>query len=226
MTPQRIQRLREVLARRQPDLTVLMDNVHKPHNFSAVLRSGDAVGVLEAHGVWPQARLRPVGATSGGAGKWIRVVSHRDMAGAAAHLRGRGFRLVAADNAPGAVDYRQVDYTVPTALVLGAELEGVSDVARAHLDARVSIPMQGMARSLNVSVAAALVLFEARAQREAAGLYERCRLEPERYRETLFEWAHPEVAEYCRRHGVAYPEIDEQGEIAEAFRRATRAGGG
>ncbi len=218
MTPQRFQRLRQVLARRQGDLTVLMDNVHKPHNFSAVLRSCDAVGVLEAHGVWPSPRLKPYGATSGGAGKWVRVITHRQIAAAAAHLRERGFRLVAAHNAAGAVDFRDVDYTRPTALVLGAELHGVSRDAREHAEASVVIPMLGMAESLNVSVAAATVLFEAQRQRLRAGMYGACRLDPQRYRDTLFEWAHPQVAAYCRHHGLAYPELDEHGEISGEFR--------
>jgi tRNA (guanosine-2'-O-)-methyltransferase len=217
MTPQRFQRLRQVLARRQPDLTVLMDNVHKRHNFSAVLRSCDAVGVLEAHGVWPSPRLRPYGVTSGGAGKWLRIVTHDDIAGAIAALRSDGFRVLVAENGPGATDYRHVDFTGPTAIVLGAELEGVSDAARDRAHAQVSIPMQGMAESLNVSVAAAILLFEAQRQRMAAGLYDRCRLEPDRACRILFEWAHPRLAEYCRRRGLPYPPLDDDGQVQGPF---------
>jgi len=218
MTPHRLQRLRRVLAHRQPDLTVLMDNVHKPHNFSAVLRTCDAVGVHTAHGVWPGERLRTRGAASAGAGKWVRVITHRDAATASKTLRGDGFAIVAAHAGEGSRDYRELDYTRPTAFVLGAELDGVSAEARAGADARVLIPMHGFAESLNVSVAAAVLLFEAQRQRLAAGLYDRCRLDAATYARTLFEWAHPEVAAHCRRHDRPYPAMDEHGAIDPGFR--------
>ena len=120
MTPERLQTLHHILRRRQPDLTVLMDNVHKPHNFAAVLRSCDAVGVLEAHAVWPNPRLRPAAAASGGAGKWLRVHTHRDVRSAIARLRAQGCAIIAAHHAPGARDFRDVDYTRPSAVVLNA----------------------------------------------------------------------------------------------------------
>jgi tRNA (guanosine-2'-O-)-methyltransferase len=74
--------------------------------------------------------------------------------------------------------------------------------------------MMGMVESLNVSVAAATILFEAQRQRQNADLYAESRLDGARYRRTLFEWAHPAVASYCRRHGLAYPELADDGEIA------------
>lgn len=219
MTPQRLEKLRRVLASRQPDLTVLLDNVHKPHNLSAVLRTCDAVGVFEVNAVWPDPRLRPHRLVSSSAGKWVRLRTHADVDGAARTLAGEGFALVAAHPAADSRDYRELDYTRPTALLLGAELEGLSDAALALADDRVQVPMLGMIASLNVSVAAAVVLFEARHQRMRAGLYASTRLDAERYASSFFEWAHPEVAEYCRRHGLAYPALDEDGEIAEPLPR-------
>ncbi|MGI9336600.1 MAG: tRNA (guanosine(18)-2'-O)-methyltransferase TrmH [Gammaproteobacteria bacterium] len=213
MTPERFARLRQVLDRRQPDLTVLMDNVHKPHNLSAVLRSCDAVGVLEAHAVWPGARLRPQHDTSGGTGKWVPIVTHPDLPAACAALKAEGSRVVAAHRGKDAVDYQSVDYTRPTALLLGAELTGVSEQGLALADQRIVIPMLGMVHSLNVSVAAAIMLAEARRQRQQAGLYDSPRLAPARYRSLLFEWAHPKVAAWCRRHEVDYPPLDEHGDI-------------
>lgn len=214
-TPRRFRRLRCVLDRRQPDLTVLMENVHKPHNLAAVLRTCDAVGVLEAHAVTPEA-TRPAlhGAVTASAGKWLPVRPWAALGPACDHLRGAGFQLVAAHPAAGAVDFRSVDYTRPTALVLGQEKEGVSAEAVARADRLVVIPMLGMLPSLNVSVAAAVILFEAQRQRAAAGLYERSRLDPERHRATLFEWAHPVLAERCRAAGMPYPALDEEGGVA------------
>ncbi|NIM27637.1 MAG: tRNA (guanosine(18)-2'-O)-methyltransferase TrmH [Gammaproteobacteria bacterium] len=214
MTPQRFKKLRRVLDSRQPDLTVLLDNVHKAHNFSAILRSCDAVGVFEAHAVWPDPTLRPSHLTSGGTRKWVGIRTHPDIDSALAELRERGFQLIAAHPAENARDYRDVDYTRPTALVLGAELEGLGGAALAGSDLQICVPMMGMVESLNVSVAAATILFEAQRQRASANLYAESRLKPEVYASTLFEWAHPAVARYCRRRGFAYPELDEDGEIS------------
>ena len=203
-----------MLDSRQPDLTVLLDNVHKPHNFSAILRSCDAVGVFEAHAVWGDPTLRPNHLTSGGTGKWVAIRTHPDIVSAVMELRSRGFQLVAAHPEGGAKDYREIDYTRPTALMLGAELQGLGKQALECADARVCVPMMGMVESLNVSVAAATILFEAQRQRANADFYSTCRLDRAIYDKTLFEWAHPAVARYCRRHELSYPELDDDGEIA------------
>lgn len=202
-----------MLDRRQPDLTVLLDDVHKPHNFSAILRSCDAVGVYEAHAVWHDPKLRPNRLTSSGTGKWVGVRTHADGGAAISALHDLGMRLIAAHPADDARDFRDVDYTRPTALVLGAELLGLSDRILERVDTRVRVPMMGMGASLNVSVAAATILFEAQRQRAAAGLYAESRLDQACYERTLFEWAHPAVAGYCRRHDLPYPELDDEGEI-------------
>ncbi len=213
MTPQRFRRLRAALDRRQPDLTVLLDNVHKPHNLSAIVRTCDAVGCLEAHAVWPEPRLALHHLTAGGSARWVRVRRHASLAEALAALRGQGLRVLAAHRSPRARDFRELDYTVPVAFLLGAELEGLSGAALAAADGEVAIPIHGLVESLNVSVAAAVLLFEAERQRRRAGLYRRPRLDPERYQRLLFEWAHPRIAEYCRRRALPYPELDEDGEI-------------
>jgi tRNA (guanosine-2'-O-)-methyltransferase len=216
MRPTRFARICEVLDRRQPDLTVLMDRVSKTHNFSAVLRTCDAVGVLEVHVVPPTRGLALHHDTSAGTGKWMVVHRHTDGAAAARALKEAGFRIVAADPAEASTDFRGVDYTLPTAVLLGAELFGVSDGALEQADVRIRIPMTGMARSLNVSVAAALVLYEAQRQREKAGLYEHSRLEASRRAALLFEWTHPKLARALRETGHAYPELDESGEVRSA----------
>ena len=215
MTPERFARIEAVLSRRQPDLTVLMDRVHKPHNLSAVARSCDAVGVLEVHAV-------PAGEdpalhrdTSAGSSKWVPVRSHESTEAALAALRDAGFRTVAAHTDPAAVDFRALDYTEPTAFVVGAELPGLSAEALAGVDRTVVVPMRGMVQSLNVSVATALLLYEAERQRDQAGFYDRPRLAPERYRTLRFEWAYPDLARRCRDAGLAYPELTEVGEIVE-----------
>ena len=223
MTPERQQKLRRVLDCRQPDLTVLLDDVHKAHNFSAILRSCDAVGVFEAHAVWGDPRLRPNHLISGGTGKWVGIRTHPDIDSAVGTLRAQGYQLVAAHPGGDARDYRDVDYTRPTALMLGAELRGLGRRALECADARVCVPMVGMVESLNVSVAAATILFEAQRQRVDADLYSASRLDRAVYDKTLFEWAHPAVASYCRRHKLPYPALDDDAEICEPVPKPRQA---
>jgi tRNA (guanosine-2'-O-)-methyltransferase len=213
-TPRRFRRLRAVLDRRQPDLTVVLEGVHKPHNLSAVLRSCDAAGVFEIHAVTPDGAPPALNeAVTSGTGKWVRVRSHPDLDAALGELRGRGFQVLAAHPSAGAIDFRDADYTRPTAILLGQEKEGLTAAAVAGADRRIAVPMLGMVASLNVSVAAALILFEAQRQRAAAGLYDRSRLDAETYRATLFEWVYPVLAERCRRRGVPYPDLADDGEL-------------
>lgn len=215
MTPERFRRLRAVLERRQPDLTVLMEQVHKPHNLSAVVRSADAVGVLEVHAVPAADGLDLVHHTSAGTARWVGVRTHPTVDAAAAHLRRAGFRIWAAHPGPDAVDYRDPDFTRPTALLVGTELHGLSAAALETADGTVRLPQAGMVRSLNVSVATALLLYEAYRQREAAGMYDEPRLEEALRSRLLFEWAHPRVAELCRERDLPYPALDDEGEIVE-----------
>jgi tRNA (guanosine-2'-O-)-methyltransferase len=216
MTPERFRRLKAALDRRQPDLTLLMERVHKSHNFSAILRNCDAAGVLEAHVVPPEEGMDLHHGTSAGTRKWIRVRRHEDVVSAVRHLKAAGLRVWAAHPSPGARDYRQVDFTKPSAIMMGAELHGVSPEGLAAADGYVTIPMKGMVHSLNVSVATAVLLYEALRQREAAGMYETTRLDPVSYRNTLFEWAYPTLAARLRRKAQAYPDLDDEGGIVRA----------
>jgi tRNA (guanosine-2'-O-)-methyltransferase len=213
-TPRRFHRLRAVLDRRQPDLTVLLEGVHKPHNLSAVLRTCDAVGVFEAHAITPDGGLPELNeAVTQGTGKWVGLRSYPDLYAAFDELRGRGMQVLAAHPGGDAVDFRDADFTPPTAVLLGQERDGLTTAAAARADRLIAVPMMGMVASLNVSVAAALILFEAQRQRVAAGLYDRSRLDAEVYRRTLFEWAYPLLAERCHRYGMPYPPLDDEGDL-------------
>jgi tRNA (guanosine-2'-O-)-methyltransferase len=96
--------------------------------------------------------------------------------------------------------------------MVGAELEGLSDESVAAADETLMIPMEGMARSLNVSVATAIVLFEAQRQRAKAGMYQSSRLDPAEEEKVLFEWAHPELARALREKNLPYPPLTEEGD--------------
>lgn len=215
MTPERYAKLKRILAARQPDLTVLMDNVHKTHNIAALLRTCDAVGVFEAHAISPDGAIPRHHVISGGTRKYVRARLHDDIDSACLCLREAGCQILAAHLSDNAKDYRQFDYTQPTAFVLGAELWGVSRRAAELADGHVVIPMHGAVASLNVSVAGALLLYEARRQREAAGLYEVSRLPAALQARVLFEWSHPHIASRCREKGLPYPELTDDGDLAE-----------
>lgn len=215
MTPDRLETLITSLNHRQPDLTVLMENVIKPHNLAAVARTADAVGALEVHAITPRKSIKLSQMSAGGVRKWINVQVHADTTSAVDHLKQKGFQIVATCLSDTSRDFKEVDYTRPTAIMMGTELEGITEQAIELADEHVSIPMYGLVQSLNVSVAAALVLYEAHRQRQAAGMYEQRQLDEETYLRLLFEWGHPKVARYCQRKNIPYPRINEQGEFLE-----------
>ncbi|MCK0153037.1 tRNA (guanosine(18)-2'-O)-methyltransferase TrmH [Alcanivorax sp. S6407] len=216
MTPERYRRICETLDRRQPDLTVIMDGVHKPHNIAAIVRTCDAVGILDVHAILPKNRARVAAGTAMGSQRWVKVHKHEDSTPVIRELQGQGVQVLAAHLSDTAIPYREVDYSKPTALLLGTEKFGVSDEAAAAVDQHVIIPMMGMVESFNVSVAAAIILSEACEQRRAKGFYEQPQLDPARYQELLFRWGHEKIARLCDAHGVPYPELDEEGQVKDS----------
>lgn len=174
-TERRQARIRAALRRRQPDLTVVLENVHDPHNVSAILRSCDAVGILRAHAVYT-IEEPPLGAfarqTSASAAKWVEVERHSSIAACCECLRANGFTILATSIHAESRALYDWDLVRPVALVFGNEMRGVSEEAIALADGSVEIPMSGMVQSLNVSVACAVCLYEAFRQRMAAGDYD------------------------------------------------------
>lgn len=215
MTPERFRRLRAALDRRQPDLTLLAENVHKTHNLSALLRTCDAVGVPVVHAVSGDGTVQRHRRVSGGSRHWVDVRVHDSVERACASLKADGFEILAAHFSARAVDFRTIDYTRPSAILLGSELTGVSAHAAALADRHIVIPMRGMVASLNVSVAAAVILYEAERQRSAAGCYGGCRLSAEARERTLFEWCYPRIAAACREKEVPYPALDAEGGLLD-----------
>lgn len=179
-TSRRLDRIHEVLARRQPDLTVVLENVHDPHNVAAVLRSCDAVGAMSVH-ITQDPATKPhkmfSRRASGSAAKWIEITEHPAIGDCYSVLRELGFTIVATGGGPASLPMAEVDLAGPVAIVLGNEMSGLTDVALAGADQIVTIPMVGMIRSLNISVACAVLLYETYRQRVAAGLYTEPRLD-------------------------------------------------
>ena len=172
-TDRRIERMREVLARRQFDLQVVVDHVHDPHNASAILRTSDGLGLstvnlLYAREEFPEIS-NPVAAYSK---RWLTIRRFEDAAVLVDQLHAEGMRVLATNLAPGTVDYREVDWTQPITVAFGNEHRGCTEALIELADASIAIPMQGMAQSFNVSVSAGIVLAEAFRQRSDAGMYD------------------------------------------------------
>jgi len=215
MTPERYARICEMLAARQPDLTVCMEEVHKPHNIAAVIRTADAVGVHEVHAVWPSSRMRTLVSSAAGSNSWVQVKTHQTIESAVAKMKAKGMQVLATHLSDKAVDFRTIDYTRPTCILLGQEKTGISPEALALADSDIVIPMVGMVQSLNVSVASALILYEAQRQRQNAGMYQR-EISPLTHKEQqrlLFEGGYPVLSNVAKRKKLPRPLIDEAGQI-------------
>lgn len=175
MTPERTDKLAQVLYKRQPDLTVVLENVFDPHNISAVMRTCDAVGVQEIFILNNRIpRHKKWGArSSSSAAKWLTVHQFEDVAACFEALRSRYERILTTHLSEGASSLYALDLTIPTALVFGNEHSGVSEDIRELADGNFIIPQAGIIQSLNISVACAVTLYEAYRQKEAAGHYQR-----------------------------------------------------
>lgn len=173
MTPHRAARIEAALRCRQPDLTVVLENVHDPHNISAVLRSADSVGISEVYVIrnelprYPKFGKR----SSAGAIKWLQVREFKEVSACFGALREKYTHILATHLSEEAQSLYDLDLTAPTALVFGNELEGISAEALAHCNGNYIIPQVGLVQSLNISVACAVSLYEAFRQRQLAGFY-------------------------------------------------------
>ncbi|AQS38456.1 SpoU rRNA methylase family protein [Shewanella psychrophila] len=214
MSPERFARINEMLDNRQPDLTLCLDRVHKTNNIAAVIRTADAVGIHQVHAVWPDIEMRVSGNTASGSQQWVKTIKHYHMDDAQQAFRAQGMQILATNFSEDAVDFREIDYTRPTAIILGNEHDGVSLEGIAAADQQIIIPMIGMVQSLNVSVASALIMYEAQRQRQAAGMYGSRKLDDDYCQIKLFEQGHPIYAKACKRKNIPYPAVDEQGQIA------------
>lgn len=213
MTPERLERINMMLDHRQPDLTVCMEGVHKSHNLAAVVRTADAIGVSDVHAIWKSDEMEVRGGSAAGSQNWIDVHNYSKTKDAIDALKKQGMQILVTNLSDSAVDFREIDYTKPTAIILGQEKFGASAVALEMADQDIMIPMVGMVQSLNVSVACSVVLYEAQRQRQLAGMYDKPRIDENRRQRFLFEGGHPIFAEACKRKGLPYPTIDAAGQI-------------
>jgi tRNA (guanosine-2'-O-)-methyltransferase len=187
-TSRRVQRLRRALKRRQAGLDLVLENVHDPHNVSAVLRTADAVGVDRVHLLYYREQFPSIGQqSSSGSRKWVERVKHDSVEECIGTLRTAGIKVLAA-SASGEQSLYETNLTKPVAVLFGNEHRGVSEEAMECADETFHIPMMGLVESLNISVACAVTLYEALRQRIAAGLYDHPTLPTEELERRLTEW--------------------------------------
>ena len=198
--PQRLRKLVEILLRRQKDLILFSENVKNEHNFSAIIRTCDAVGVLNIYYTYDGKKTKIYNEhITMGSHKWVFLHRVENAVETLKGLKERGFQIVATRLVGNSVHFREVDYTKPTVVVVGNELEGVSEEVASVADYNVVIPMYGMAQSLNVSVATAVILYEAERQRSLKGFYNKPQLSLEEIKEILRKWAYEDIIEDRRR---------------------------
>jgi tRNA (guanosine-2'-O-)-methyltransferase len=189
-TERRLNRLEQVLRHRQPDLTVVMENINDPHNVSAVLRSCDAAGVMEVQLIYPDQEFPDIGKkSSASAKKWVDLRHFKNVKDCYKKLHGEGFTIFATHLEKKATSLYEVDLTNKIAIVVGNEHEGVSLEAAQSADGILQIPMYGMIQSLNVSVATAVILFESVRQRIATGQYKESKYTSAEIAKLLKAWA-------------------------------------
>jgi tRNA (guanosine-2'-O-)-methyltransferase len=173
MTPERELRLKNVLANRQFDLTVVMENVFDPHNVSAVMRTCDAVGIQDIYILNTKiGKHKKWGArSSSSAAKWLTIHEYDDASVCFSELRKKFSLILTTHLSSNAISLYNIDFTGSVALIFGNEHNGVSEEIRTLADGNFIIPQVGMIRSLNISVACAVSLYEAFRQKQMAANY-------------------------------------------------------
>ncbi len=189
VTEKRKNKIENVLKHRQPDLTVVMENIHDPHNVSAILRSADAVGVKEVQLVYTVEKFPKLGKkSSASAIKWVDRRTFVSVKECYDKLHSEGFKIYATHMGKNSKSLYELDLTEKVALVFGNEHHGVSDEAAESADGNFQIPMVGMIQSLNVSVACAVSLYEAMRQRFEKGVYKKSKFNSRQLKKMFDDW--------------------------------------
>ncbi len=170
--------MKEVIKKRQFDLTVILENVHDPHNIGAVLRTCDSIGINEVFILYTQPDLQERGISIGlksssGAKQWIKINYFEDIHTCFTAVRERYPKIYGTAIGASAKSLYDLDLASSCALLFGNEHEGVSEEALNLIDQNFLIPQFGFVQSLNISVACAVSLYEASRQRMATGQYNR-----------------------------------------------------
>lgn len=196
MTQEREERILQVLDKRQSGITAVLENVFDPHNISAVMRTCDAIGMQEIYVL--NTKIPPHkkwGAkSSSSAAQWLTIRQYTNAAECFTELRKKYDRIFTTHLSSDAVSLYDIDLTQRVALVFGNEHAGVSEEIRILSDGNFIIPQVGIIKSLNISVACAVSLYEAFRQKSAAGHYGQRNLPERQYQELLTDWSRGQLA--------------------------------
>ncbi|MFN3871972.1 MAG: TrmH family RNA methyltransferase [Ignavibacterium sp.] len=185
----RLKKITNTLKLRQFDLMVVLENIHDPHNVSAILRTCDAVGIPKVSLVYTIEKFPKIGKkSSASAFKWVERQKFNSIDSCYSELRKNGFKIYASSICDDSKSIYDIDFTEKVAVVLGNEHRGVSSDAEKLADERIMIPMFGMVQSLNVSVAAAIILYEAARQRIEKGKYDKSQLDETELEKLIEQW--------------------------------------
>ena len=188
-TEKRKNKITSVINYRQKSLRVVLENIHDPHNVSAIFRTCDAVGVSKVSLVYTIEKFPRIGKkSSASAFKWVEKDKYKSIKECYDTLRKDGYSIYASSISEDAVSLYDLDLTKKVAVVLGNEHRGVSDEAAELADKKFLIPMYGMVQSLNVSVATAVILYEAQRQRKQNGFYDSTEYSEEELEKFIEAW--------------------------------------
>jgi tRNA (guanosine-2'-O-)-methyltransferase len=176
LTDERLLKITSAIAKKQWNITVILENVHDPHNIGAVMRSCESIGITELYIVYTEETTNPdryIGRNAtGGVSKWVKAYFFNSLESCFDVVRSKYDKIYATHLYQDAQNIYDMDLCTSMAILLGNEHAGVSDKALSMCDGNIMIPIHGMAESLNVSVACSIILYEAMRQRTAAGLYD------------------------------------------------------
>lgn len=172
ITSERLAKIKHVLSLRQKNLTLVLANIHDPHNVSAIYRSADAFGIDTIHLYYTDTPFPKLGSkSSASAKKWVKTVYHQSANELIRMLKEDNYKVIATSCTSQAQPLLSHDFTGSTAIIMGNEHSGVPPEFMELVNSELYIPMYGMIQSFNVSVAAAIILAEASRQRLSVGMY-------------------------------------------------------
>ncbi|MCB0743305.1 MAG: RNA methyltransferase [Ignavibacteriae bacterium] len=188
-TEKRLKKIEKVLTGRQFSLRVVLENIHDPHNVSAIFRTCDAVGVPSVDLLYTYEAFPKISKISSASSKkWVEQNRYDSTEDCINNLRKEGFEIYGSTLSETAESIYDLDFTNKVAIIMGNEHRGISDEINEIVDKHIYIPMRGMIQSLNVSVATAVILYEAQRQRTLKGMYDSCELSQNEFENLINVW--------------------------------------
>jgi tRNA (guanosine-2'-O-)-methyltransferase len=188
-TEKRVEKIKWVLSKRQPSLRVVIENIHDPHNISAIFRTCDAAGIPKVSLIYTIEKFPKIEKkSSASAYKWIEREKFKSVEKCYNQLRKEKFKIYDSSLNSKAKNLYDLDFTKRVAIVFGNEHRGLSKEAEESADETFYIPMYGMVQSLNVSVSAAITIYEALRQRSLKGQYNKSVLSQKEFKKLMDEW--------------------------------------